>query len=153
MRRRDFLQQVADQVTAALPVNYGQVQTRHRSSLIQFWYTRPRIHYEVWLQARRQRVEVGLHLEDKKRLNDRLLRYLADRFVAVQAALGPEVEVEQWTRSWGRIHRFVAYDKLSVAVSAEVAAELVGMIAVLEPLCRTALDTTEPPHKQTVRQH
>lgn len=150
MRGRDFLQRVADQVIKTLPADYGQIKTRSRSSLIQFWYSRPRIHYEVWLQHSRQRVEVGLHLEDKKSLNDRLLRYLAESFVRVQATLGPEVEVEQWTRTWGRIHRFVTYEELTETVCDAVADEVVSMITVLEPLCRTALETHSAKSKEAV---
>lgn len=135
MRVTDFLQEVADRTRRSLPDEYRNFKSRRRSSLIQFWYSNPRIHYEVWVQSRHNRVEVGLHLEAQKPINDRLLRHLAQRFIAVQAELGPAVELEQWTRSWGRVHRFMPYNHLDSSFCDQVAEVLAQMIVVLEPLC------------------
>lgn len=133
MRIKDFLQGVAKRTRESLPEGYQDFKSRRRGSLIQFWYSEPRIHYEVWVQRRHNRVEVGLHLEAKKSLNDRILRYLADRFIAVQAELDPMVELEQWTHSWGRVHRFVPYERLGDSLCNQIAEELTHMIVVLEP--------------------
>ena len=139
MRVTEFLNEIAEKTPALLPDNYHTVKNRRRGSLIQFWFERPQIHYEVWVQSRQQRVEVGLHLEAQKSLNDRLLQYLAQRFIAIQAELGQAVELEQWTQSWGRVHQFVPYERLESRLCDEVARTLAHMITVLEPLCREAL--------------
>lgn len=139
MRVTDFLQGIADHTRQMLPAGYRDFKSRRRGSLIQIWYGRPQIHYEVWVQGQRSRIEVGLHLESKRPLNDSVLRHLAERFVAVQAELGPAVELEQWTQSWGRVHRFVPYDRLDESLCRTVGDELARMIAVLEPLCAEAM--------------
>jgi len=144
MRVNEFLQGIAEHTRRALPVDYRDFKSRRRSSLIQIWYSQPKIHYEVWVQGRRNRIEVGLHLEAKKTLNDRVLQHLAERFVAIQAQLGPAVELEQWTQSWGRVHRFVPYDRLDESLCRAVAEELVRMIVALEPLCAEAVARRMP---------
>ena len=96
------------------------------------------------MQSRHSRVEVGLHLEAKKSLNDKMLRHLAQRFIAVQAELGPAVELEQWTQSWGRVHQFVPYDHLDGSLCDEVAEILAQLIVVLEPLGTAVTDQSRP---------
>lgn len=152
MRVKDFLQGVAERTRKTLPEDYRGFKSRRRGSLIQFWYGKPKIHYEVWVQGRQNRVEVGLHLESKKRHNDRLLRHFAERFIAVQAELGPQIELEQWTRRWGRIHQFVAYDRLDESFCDQVSETLAGMIVVLEPLRLEATSGTRPKTPDAVRE-
>jgi hypothetical protein len=142
MRVTEFLQGIAEHTRKMLPAGYRGFRSRRRGNLIQFWYSRPKIHYEVWVQGRRSRIEVGLHLEARKSLNDRILQYVAQRFIGVQAELGPAVELEQWTQSWGRIHQFVPYDRLDESLCRTVAEELARMIVALEPLCAEALDAS-----------
>lgn len=139
MRVKDFLQGVAERTRKSLPEDYRDFKSRRRGSLIQFWYAVPKIHYEVWVQRQRGRVEVGLHLEAKKRLNDQLLRFFAQRFIGVQAELDPNVELEQWTRSWGRVHCFIPFEHLDETLCNEVAEKLARMIVVLEPMRAEAM--------------
>ncbi|RME47732.1 MAG: hypothetical protein D6791_05060 [Chloroflexi bacterium] len=149
MRVTDFLQAVIEHTRQTLPDGYRDFKVRTRSNLVQLWYSRPQVHFEVWVQGGRNRIEVGLHLEARKPMNDRILRYLAERFVAVQAELGPAVELEQWTQSWGRVHQFVPYDRLDDALSRDVGEALARMILVLEPLCVEALDRTSKQKRRT----
>ena len=140
MRISDFLEAVANGTRQALPDTYQNFKSRQRGSMVQIWYGRPQIHYEVWVQGGRNRLEVGLHFEASKPVNDRLIRYLAQRFIGVQASIGPNLELEQWTHNWGRVHQFVAYDKLDEELTHTVATELAQMITTLEPLYVPALD-------------
>jgi hypothetical protein len=142
MQVNDFLHNVAGRTRQLLPDGYRDFKSRRRGSLIQFWYGRPQIHYEVWVQSRHNRVEMGLHLEASKPLNDRILRHLAQWFIAVQAELGPAVELEQWTQSWARVHQFVPYDHLDESLCNKVAEDLARMIVLLEPLCAEAMGQT-----------
>ena len=47
MRVTDFLQDVAERTRVSLPNGYRDLKSRRRGSLIQFWYYKPQIHYEV----------------------------------------------------------------------------------------------------------
>ncbi|MCH7999510.1 MAG: hypothetical protein IIA91_08535 [Chloroflexi bacterium] len=59
---------------------------------------------------------------------------MAARMPEVQARLGPEVELEEWTQSWTRIHQTVPYDPLSEPLAEEVARRLAETITVLQPM-------------------
>ncbi len=59
---------------------------------------------------------------------------MAARMPEVQARLGPQVELEEWTSSWTRIHQTLPYDPLSEPLAEEVARRLAEMMAVLQPI-------------------
>ena len=59
---------------------------------------------------------------------------MAARMPEVMARLGPQVELEEWTSSWTRIHQTLPYDPLSEPLAEEVARRLAEMIAVLQPI-------------------
>lgn len=138
MRVHDFLRRVVEATRQQLPPEWQAFHHRLRFSLAQLYYADPRIHFEAWVQGRNSRVELGLHLEADKATNDRLLSYLASRFIEVQAELGPQVELEQWTRTWGRVHQTVPYTRLDEELVQAVAERLAQMIALLAPMLEEA---------------
>jgi len=134
VRVRDFLRHVVEATRQRLPPEWQAFQHRLRFTLAQLYYADPRIHFEVWVQGKNSRVEVGLHLEADKATNDRLLSHLASRFIEIQAELGPQMELEQWTRTWGRVHQTVPYTRLDEELVQAVADRLAPMILLLAPM-------------------
>ena len=135
MKTQEFLRQLPDLVRSQLPQDMKGFQTLGPiASLIKIHYGQPSIHYEVWIQRRTGRIELGLHFEADPETNRRHLEMLSSRFFEIQAGLGPEVEPEQWTKSWTRIHQSLPLEALEEAYLEKVAAKLALMIRVLQPL-------------------
>ena len=109
------------------------------ASLIKFHYGEPAIHYEVWIQRRTDRIELGLHFEADAGRNRSYLEMLSGRFVEIQAALGPGIEPEQWTASWTRIHQGLPMGILDGALLEEVVGRIAEMMAVLQPMIQETM--------------
>ncbi len=138
MRSADFLSHVVQAVRPQLPAEWQGFETDGFSHLVKLYYGDPSVHFEVWVQSKTSRVEVGLHFEADQATNDRLMAYFAERFVEVQAALGPRIELDEWTRTWGRIHEMMPFTVLDEALVERVAARLAQMITVLQPMLAEA---------------
>ncbi|MCI0890136.1 MAG: hypothetical protein J4O04_04945, partial [Chloroflexi bacterium] len=55
--------------------------------------------------------------------------------IEIQAQLGQNVELEEWTKSWTRLHETLHMDAdLNEALAADVARRLARYIEVLEPI-------------------
>ncbi len=135
MNVQDFLRQIPELLRSQLPQELREFQAVGPvGSLMKFHYGEPSIHYEVWVQRRVSLVEVGLHFEGNADANDRYLEGLSAHFVEIRAALGPDVEAEQWTRSWTRIHQSVPLSPLEEDFLLEVSSQLARMITVLQPM-------------------
>ena len=147
MRSTEFLQRCADDVRAALPAQYAGFETLNMGFLIKIFYGSPGgkvpgVHYEVALRNNGF-VEIGLHFEAGKQTNDRLLRYFSDHALDVISQLGPQVEIEQWTKSWGRVHQTLPYTTPNEHLLSLVSKRMAGMITVLQPMLdEIAVDET-----------
>jgi hypothetical protein len=82
-------------------------ETRQRFGYVQYWRgaTGGRLHYEVWVQRKTQRLEVGLHFEGDREWSYSCAGVLAEHAPEIAAAIGVEWELEEWTASWTRLHR------------------------------------------------
>lgn len=136
LRIKDFLGLLPDLLRQQLPGPLGDFRVRGPVfSLVGFYYgADPRIHYEVWVQRRTGRLELGLHFEAEPEVNAHWLAHYSRHATEIVAALGPGVEGEQWTERWTRLHETQALEPLSAAFAARVAARLATFIRVLEPL-------------------
>ncbi|HZP25695.1 MAG TPA: hypothetical protein VFB90_01475 [Dehalococcoidia bacterium] len=135
MRVRDFLYLALEELEPALPLDLRNFQWSVRFSFLQVHYWYPAVHYELWPQKRTGRIEFGLHFEGEREHNLRWLQLLAESMIEVQAALGREVEIEEWTPVWTRLHYTLPYgDDLTEADAAEYARRFAGFIAALQPL-------------------
>ena len=101
---------------------------------MQLYRDDPRLHYEVWVQRKTGRIEVGLHFEGEQEANYRWAEALGRRVLELQAGLGPGVELEEWTRSWTRLHRTLPLRELDEELAGEVAEVLICFIRVMEPI-------------------
>jgi hypothetical protein len=138
---------------ALLPVRLRRHRSKLFPSLLQVYYGTPEVHYEVWVQRKPRAIEIGLHFEGERESNRRWADALAARAAQIQAALGPHAELEQWTRSWTRLHGtrpIVGEDwrpkrDLTPELVREVAARLARYIAVLEPIVAKKRATSKRP--------
>ena len=140
MRVREFMALLPDLVRPHLAPDLRAFKLRGpRHSLVGFYYEDERVHYEVWVQARAARLEIGLHYEADPECNRQGLEALSAHAAAITAALGPTVEGEEWTKHWTRIHENVQLAPLSQAYAAAVAERIAAFINVLEPLRQVGL--------------
>lgn len=142
MQMQPFLQLVLSRIEAETPSELRPWHARQRHAMLQIHYGNPRVHYEVWLQGRSGRAEVGLHFEDEPERNQRWCALFADRVLELLEALGPAVELEEWTASWARLHLTVPLPALDDAFADELAARFGRLIAVTADSVRAGLPAT-----------
>ena len=139
MRVNDFLELVARETRAQLPARYRKFHTWKRYTLIQLYYSKRAIHYEVWVRGNEiHALEIGLHCEADAATNRALLEKLEARLFEIQDALGAQIEAEQWTKSWTRVHELMPYEKLDEPTADTCAKKLAQLITVIQPM----LDST-----------
>ena len=135
MRIKGFLHLVYDGLRGQLPVTLGEHDWRVRWSLLQVYFEKPAVHYEVWVQRKARRIELGLHFECEREESYRWAEVLAPRAIEIQAQLGQNVELEEWTKSWTRLHETLHLEAdLDDTLAAHVAQRLARYIEVLEPI-------------------
>lgn len=133
----DFFALFLAELRAALPAERQDFQTRIVRNLIKVYYGSPGLHYEVWLRGH-GRLELGLHFEADAVTNRRLVERFSERALDILGELGPQVEVEQWTKSWGRVHETMPFDRPSAALAHTAAQRLASYIAALQPILEEA---------------
>jgi hypothetical protein len=137
VRIKDFLNMVYDGLPDQLPKQLREHDWRVRWSLLQVYFEKPSIHYEVWVQRKARRIELGLHFECERDESYRWAELMAPRSIEIQAQLGQYVELEEWTKSWTRLHETIHMETdLNESLAAEVAQRLARYIEVLEPILR-----------------
>src|SRR5262245_26036672 len=99
LRPQEFLHAVQERAAARLPEDLRGWNARVMYGALQAHYGNPRVHYEVWLVRKTGRIEVGLHFEEQKEVSYAWAEYLAGYADALRAAIGPDVELEEWTSS------------------------------------------------------
>jgi hypothetical protein len=145
LRVAEFLPLVNDRAVSLLPEELCKGLTSRISS-VWLWmhYHRPKVHYEVWLARKTGRIEIGLHFEGPRDFSYRWAELMAPYMPEIQARLGPQVELEEWTASWTRIHQTVPYDPLSEPLAEQVADLLSQTITVLEPIVERERENIPP---------
>jgi hypothetical protein len=131
---RDFLALVHEGVAARLGPGLDGFETRQRFGYLQFFRGSPDIHYEVWAQRKTARVEIGLHFEGERDRNYEAAELLALRAPDVQAAIGPEYELEEWTSAWTRLHRSFDAPSLTPELADAAAERAAALMRGLEPI-------------------
>jgi len=145
MRVGDFLTLVNEQAMSLLPDGLRAGATsRISSSWLWVHYHHPKVHHEVWLARKTGRIEIGLHFEGPRDFSYRWAEVMAPHMAEIQARLGPQMELEEWTASWARVHQTLPYDPLSEPLAEEVAARFAEMIAVLQPIVERERDNISP---------
>ena len=149
LRPSEFLGQLPDRARRLLPDHLRGFEARNRWSIVQLWYPpSSRVHYEVGIHRRVERVEVGLHFEADPRSNARLLE-LFERDLIVAKAVSERFEAEPWDRGWARVYEMLPIEPLDDSYVRQVADRLAGLIEALQPALESALAELGPlPERQ-----
>lgn len=138
MRPQEFLHAVRERAAARLPTEMRNWHARVAYGSLQLHYGNPSIHYEVWLVRKTGRVEIGLHFEAERETSRAWAVQLASHADELRAAIGPSVELEDWTASWSRLHETVPLDALDEPLCDDVALRLAEIVRATQPLLAEA---------------
>jgi len=138
LTRRDFFADVIDQLRLLLPSDLTDFAHRATTNLVKVYFGNERIHYEVWTDGARGTIEIGLHFEDGPLSTAAYLAHFDQHIVELKHALGPRLELERWTTSWGHLYELVPLAKLTAATVDRTARRLAALITALQPLVEAA---------------
>lgn len=102
-----------------------------RGALLKIHYGHSETHFEAWAHAATARVEVGLHFEGSRDLNQEAFVFFRSLMVAVKAGL-PRAELEPWDRGWARLYETIPVAEAQVRLTPTVAAYLVTLQPMLD---------------------
>jgi hypothetical protein len=134
LRVRDFLALVHEGVAAQLGDDLDGFDWRQRFSYVQYYRASPSVHYEIWVQKKTARLEIGLHFEGDRDANYAAAEALALRAPDIQSRIGDAYELEEWTTVWTRLHRSFPAPSLTPALADEAAERAVALIRGMEPI-------------------
>lgn len=131
----EFMHELQERTLERLPAALRKGCThRIRFVWFQLHFHSPKVHYEVCLTRKTERIEIGLHFEGPHDFSYRWCELMAEHMLEVQAELGPSWELEEWTASWARLHETIPYDPPSPALADEIATRLARLITVCQPI-------------------
>ena len=145
MQMQPFLQLVLGRLEAETPPELRPWHARQRHAMLQIHYGNPRVHYELWLQSRSGRAEIGLHFEDEPERNQRWCALFAGRVFELLEALGPTVELEEWTANWARLHVTAPLRPLDDSFATELVGHFGRLIAATAQVVRAGLPGVDSP--------
>jgi hypothetical protein len=141
MRVAEFMALIEEGTLSALPDELRDSCThRVRFVWFQVHFHSPKVHYEVCLTRKTERIEIGLHFEGPRDFSYRWAELIAPHMAEIQAGLEAPWELEEWTASWARLHTTIPYDPPTPALAAEIADALARLIAVCQPIIERERD-------------
>ncbi len=149
LKARQFLFFAEDHALAVLEPGLVRPQRKVMWTILQLHHGDETIHYEVQPHVGRGQVELGLHFEADAETNEQRARLLAAHAPLLQAELGPEWELEEWTASWRRLHRVYRFSRLTATLGRTVGDDLARLMAVTAPLL-PEMAAVEPQVPKTV---
>jgi len=138
LTRRDFFDDVVTRLRLALPEERRRFRHHRNPLLLKVHYGNERVHYEVAVNGTLAVMEIGLHFEDGPLSTAAYLAHFDGELVELKHALGPRVELERWTASWGHLYEIWPLPRLDAAAGKRVAARLAALIETLQPLVEAA---------------
>ncbi|MCC6314628.1 MAG: hypothetical protein IT337_11525 [Thermomicrobiales bacterium] len=138
LTRRDFFGAVVARLRARLPESLVDFQHRANSSLLKLSYANERVHYEVWTDGTREQIEIGLHFEDGPVSTAAYLAFFDHHIVELKHDLGPQLELERWTSTWGHLYELHPLVRLDDMLAERVAERLAAIITAAQPLVDAA---------------
>ena len=138
INRREFFRIVVGRLKVALPADLAGFRHRANTMLLKIDFGNERVHYEVWPDSARGRIEVGLHFEDGPMSTAAYLAYFDARIVEIKHTLGPQIELERWTASWGHLFESTPLAPLDRCLAESIGDRLAAQIALLQPLVEEA---------------
>ena len=128
-----YFQALPSQVAGALPIELRGFEHRRVSGVMKFHYGRPETHYEAWYHRSQGRIEVGLHFEGSRKLNQACLEFFRAHMVEVKGGL-PNAELEPWDRGWARLYETFPATSLDHEALAATASRIAAYVITLQPL-------------------
>lgn len=144
MQAREFLFYVEELALAGLPPDVPRLERKVIWTILQLFIDNPAAHFELQPQPSRSLIELGLHFEGSAEENEAWAARLAGQASELQAALGPEWELEEWTASWRRLHRTFHFEHLNADLGRAVADELRRAITLLWPFALVGAPAPRP---------
>src|SRR5215207_9657876 len=138
LKRRDFFAAIVADAQVHLPPELARFHHRVNPMLLKLDYGNDRVHYEVWADGARGRTEIGLHFEDGPASTMAYLAFFDQRIVEIKHLLGPQIELERWTTSWGHLFESEQLGRLDRGFAETVARRLAAQIATLQPMVEEA---------------
>ena len=138
LNRRDFFAVIVADARVRLPPELSRFRHRANSMLLKLDYGNDRVHYEVWADGARGRIEIGLHFEDGPASTMAYLAFFDQRIVEIKHLLGPQIELERWTTSWGHLFESEQLGRLDWRFAETVARRLATQIVILQPMVEEA---------------
>jgi hypothetical protein len=131
----EFLKTLPEVVFPQLPESLQGMKARQPFRwIVQFYYSEPRLHYEV-SRVRNRGWELGFHCEARdKALNRALLYGFRRHLFEIKDALGEQIEAEMWDRGWTKIYEVYPEEALTAAYQAQLGARLAQFIVCLHPI-------------------
>ena len=138
LTRREFFEDLTHAIRRGLPAEMQDFNARQTMNLLKIHYgANYRIHFEVWINTDTGFVEMGLHFEDG---TSRLLEHFDQHIIEIKHELGEHCELERWTKSWGHFYETHPIQPLTDAFIDKLAARMVQMIEILQPILDTAYE-------------
>ena len=138
LTRHEFFADIAERLRVHLPDDLVAFRHRATMNLLKVYYGNERVHYEVWTNGQMGMIEVGLHFEDGPTSTAAYLAHFDGHIVELKHELGPQLELERWTASWGHLYELTPLTRLDDAGVERVARRLASLIAALQPLVEAA---------------
>lgn len=134
LRIREFLALVHEGVRGRLGDDLDALDWRQRFGYLQYYRASPAVHYEIWVQRKTARLEIGLHFEGERDANYAAIEALSVRAGDIVARIGPAYELEEWTKQWTRLHRSFEAPALTTELADAAAEHAVTLIRGMEPI-------------------
>lgn len=138
LNRRDFFAAVVARVQQKVSPEWAGFRHRANPMLLKIDFGNERVHFEVWPDNARGHVEVGLHFEDGPASTAAYLAYFDQNIVEIKHKLGPAIELERWTVSWGHLFEIHTLRPLDRRFAMEIGDCLARQIDLLQPLVAEA---------------
>lgn len=130
---KDFFAAVQVKLAGRLPAALRGFDARPGPRLIRFDYGHRETHFELWHHRAAGRLEVGLHFEGDRTVNDRAREFFRAHMVQVKGTL-PRAELEPWERGWSRLYEMHPAAELTDQLLDQASQLLAAYIGTLQPL-------------------
>lgn len=130
---KDFFAAVQVKLAGRLPAALRGFDVRSGPRLMRFDYGHRETHFELWHHRAAGRLEVGLHFEGDRPVNDRAREFFRAHMVQVKGTL-PRAELEPWERGWSRLYEMQPAAELTDQLLEQASQLLAAYIGTLQPL-------------------
>ncbi len=149
LSQNKFLNTLPDAVVPHLPPPLRGIKSRQPWGwLVQFYFSEPRLHYEVAKVVRSGGWELGFHCEaHDNNLNRLLLNGFRRHLFEIKDTLGESIEAEMWDRGWTKIYEVYPDADLTVEYQAALGQRMAAIITCLHPIFVDLRNTIASVHR------